>query len=83
MRPRLEREIEKHSGDMMLIIVDIDDCPRLKSEYRANSVPLVVAFVDGREVDRFVGEYSELNVRQFLDNLPNPHGSAKNPSGTG
>ena len=70
MRPRLEREIEEQSGDMMLVIVDIDACPRLKSKYRANSVPLVIAFVDGREVARFVGEYDEGDVHQFLENLP-------------
>jgi thiol-disulfide isomerase/thioredoxin len=71
LRPRLEHEIENQSGDMMLVIVDIDECPRLKSEYRVNSVPLVIAFVDGREVDRFVGEYDQAQVRQFLANLPN------------
>lgn len=72
MRPRLEREIEEQAGDMILVIVDIDACPRLKSKYRANSVPLVIAFVDGHEVDRFVGEYAEADVHQFLDDLPMP-----------
>jgi thiol-disulfide isomerase/thioredoxin len=73
MRPRLEREIEEQAGDMLLVIVNIDDCPRLKSKYRAGSVPMVVAFVDGLEVDRFVGEYDQPYVHQFLDDLPLPN----------
>ena len=73
MRPRLEREIEEQAGDMILVIVNIDDCPRLKSKYRAGSVPMVVAFVDGLEVDRFVGEYDQPYVHQFLDDLPSPN----------
>lgn len=58
---------------MLLVIVDIDDCPAIKSKYRAGSVPTVVAFVDGREVDRFVGEYGQEYVHQFLENLPAPN----------
>ena len=76
MRPRLEREIEEQTGDMMLVIVDIDDCPRLKHKYRASSVPMVIAFVDRHEVARFVGEYDEMDVHQFLDDLPSPKKSA-------
>jgi thiol-disulfide isomerase/thioredoxin len=73
MRPRLEREIEQQTGDMMLVIVNIDDCPRLKSKYHAGSVPMVVAFVNGLEVDRFAGEYDQAYVHQFLDDLPLPN----------
>lgn len=69
MRAKLEHEIEEQAGDMMLVIVDIDECPRLKHEYRASNVPMVIAFVDKREVARFVGEYDEMDVQQFLDDL--------------
>ena len=58
---------------MLLVIVDIDDCPALKSKYHASSVPTVVAFVNGREVDRFVGEYNQAYVQQFLAELPAPN----------
>lgn len=83
LRPRLEREIENQPDDMILVIVNIDECPRLKSKYGANSVPLVVAFVDGREVDRFVGEYDQIQVRQFLYNLPMPDESVQGTTSVG
>ena len=63
----------RQHNDMILVYVDIDDCPRIQDKYGAYSVPTVLAFVDGREVDRFIGARNEAGVQQFLAQIPTPH----------
>ncbi|MAT97034.1 MAG: hypothetical protein CL608_07825 [Anaerolineaceae bacterium] len=69
LRPRLEREILSQEGEVVLVYVDIDDCPVLQNKYAARSVPTVVAFVDNQEVKRFVGAHSQSYVRDFVADL--------------
>lgn len=58
---------------MLLVYVDIDDCPTLKNKYGARSVPTVTAFVNEREVDRFVGAQRQSDVEAFLAQIPEPN----------
>ena len=58
---------------MILVYVDIDDCPSLANQHYARSVPTIVAFVDNEEVDRFVGARPQRYVETFLTNLPAPN----------
>lgn len=64
--------MQKDHSDMLLVYVDIDDCPRIQEKYGAPNVPTVLAFVNGREVNRFVGARNESRVVRFLDNIPEP-----------
>jgi thioredoxin 1 len=39
--------------------INIDDAPNLSNEYEISSIPCIVFFKDGEEVDRVVGSVSE------------------------
>ncbi|MCP5095791.1 MAG: thioredoxin family protein, partial [Chloroflexi bacterium] len=68
-------QVAQAAGDFLLVEVDIDDCPDLADKYHANSVPTVVAFVNGVQQDLFVGAHSQSYVRQFIAELPAPQQS--------
>jgi putative thioredoxin len=71
--PVLEKVERDYEGKFRLVKVNSDQNPELAQRYRVRSVPYVVAFVDGKPHDAFVGALSERDVRAFVDRLlPNP-----------
>src|SRR5690349_4664699 len=45
----------RHAGSLKVVKVDVDANPQLGMRFGAQSIPLLVAMRDGREVDRVVG----------------------------
>src|SRR5512142_2770006 len=45
----------RHAGKLKVVKVDVDANPHLGIRFGAQSIPLLVAMRDGREVDRVVG----------------------------
>jgi thioredoxin 1 len=54
LHPTLE-ELSEESDDFKIVTVDIDDQSELAEEYGVSSIPCLVAFKDGKEIDRRVG----------------------------
>ncbi|KAI0705942.1 hypothetical protein BC835DRAFT_1314314 [Cytidiella melzeri] len=52
-----------------LVTVDIDQQTELAQEYKVRSIPMVVAFIDGKPVNQFVGSIPEPKVRDFIKGL--------------
>jgi putative thioredoxin len=70
--PMLER-LEQDTGRFRLVKIDADANQELAAQFGVRSIPTVVAFVDGRPVDQFVGALPEPQLRAFLDRVaPNP-----------
>jgi thioredoxin 2 len=53
--PVLEDLAASHAGQLKVVKVDVDANPGLGARFGAQSIPLIVAMRDGREVDRIVG----------------------------
>jgi thioredoxin 2 len=53
--PVLEDLAARHSGRLKVVKVDVDANPGLAARFGAQSIPLVVALSESREVDRIVG----------------------------
>jgi thioredoxin 2 len=53
--PTLEALAARQAGRLKVVKVDVDANPQLAARYGAQSIPLLVALRDGREVDRVVG----------------------------
>ena len=71
--PMLERLEQDCAGRFRLVKVNSDDNPELSAQFGVRSIPYVVAFVDGRPVDSFVGVLPESQLRAFIDRVaPNP-----------
>jgi putative thioredoxin len=67
--PVLQRLVEQRGGEVVLAKVNTDEAPNLAALYRIQSIPLVIAFRDGRPVDEFVGVLPEPQLAAFLDRL--------------
>lgn len=54
LHPILE-EMAEESDDYKIVSVDIDDEDALAEQYEVSSIPCLVVFKDGEEVDRKIG----------------------------
>jgi thioredoxin 2 len=64
--PVLERLANRYAGRMKLVKVNVDDNPGLAARHDAMSIPLLVLFQHGREVDRQVGAAPESQLNGWI-----------------
>lgn len=67
--PMLEKLEAEYAGKWKLVKVNVDENQELAAHFQVRSIPHVVAFVDQRAVDQFIGVLSEGQLREFLDRL--------------
>jgi putative thioredoxin len=65
--PILEKVARERGGEFLLAKLDVDANPSTSQAFGVQSIPTVVAFVNGQPVDGFVGAYPEQAVNQFVD----------------
>jgi putative thioredoxin len=71
--PMLEKLEREYDGRFRLVKVNSDQNPDLSAQFGVRSIPYVVAFVDGKAVNAFVGALPESQLRAFIDKIvPNP-----------
>jgi len=58
MGPVFHRLSEKYK-QVKFVKINVDDAPKLSQEYEISSIPCIVFFKDGEEVDRVIGGVSE------------------------
>jgi len=64
--PVLEDLAARHAGRLKIVKVDVEANPQLGVAHGAQSIPLLVALRDGREVDRIVGALPPAALEQRL-----------------
>ena len=69
LTPVLEKAVRAAKGKVKLVKMNIDDHPAIPGQMGIQSIPAVIAFVDGRPADGFVGALPEGQVVAFLDRL--------------
>jgi putative thioredoxin len=67
--PILEKLVREYGGRVKLMKINIDENQELAAQMRVQSIPMVVAFKDGRPVDGFAGALPESQVRSFIERL--------------
>jgi thioredoxin 2 len=65
--PVLERLAGRFAGRMKLVKVNVDENPELAARHGAMSIPLLVLFDHGREIDRYVGAAPEVVLSGWLE----------------
>jgi len=69
LSPILERLAADPNLHFILAKVNVDNNPNLSMQYRVQSIPAVVAFVDGDVADEFIGVLPEPKIRHFIQQL--------------
>ena len=69
LSPVLEKLAGEYAGRFLLAKVDVDANPRLGQVFQAQSIPMVVAVIQGQPVPLFQGALPEQQVRAYLDEL--------------
>ncbi len=67
--PILERLADEFADRVRLVKLNIDENPRVSTQYGISSIPAVLAFPDGAPVRQFVGAVPEPQAREFFDPL--------------
>ena len=67
--PVIERVVAEQKGRVTLAKMDIEQHPEIAGQMGIQSIPAVVAFVDGRPADAFMGAQPEAEVRRFVEKL--------------
>mgnify|MGYP000518916588 CR=1 FL=1 len=67
--PILEKAVAASNGAVRLVKMDIEKYPDIAGQMGIQSIPAVVAFVDGKPADAFMGAKPESEVQAFIDKL--------------
>jgi putative thioredoxin len=71
--PILERLAAEYGGKFLLGKINTEEEQQLAAAFRIQSIPMVVAFVEGQPVDQFTGLLPEAEIRGWIDRLlPSP-----------
>ena len=73
--PMLEKLVREYGGRVKLMKINVDENEELAAQMRVQSIPMVVAFKDGRPVDGFAGALPESQIRSFIERLTGGGGS--------
>jgi putative thioredoxin len=77
LTPVLEKVVQAAAGKVRLVKMNIDDHPQIAGQLGIQSIPAVIAFVDGRPLDGFMGALPEGQVKQFIERVAGPTGPSE------
>ena len=69
LTPILEKAVKAAKGKVKLVKMNIDDHPAIPGQMGIQSIPAVIAFVNGQPADGFMGALPESQVVAFLERL--------------
>lgn len=75
LTPVIEKAVNEARGRVKLVKLNIDDHPSIPGQLGIQSIPAVIAFVNGRPVDGFMGAIPESQINQFIDKVAGPAGA--------
>src|SRR5947209_1636472 len=67
--PVLEKAVSTAKGKVKLVKMDIDKHPAIPGQMGIQSIPAVIAFVNGQPADGFMGALPESQVLAFIERL--------------
>jgi len=77
LTPVIEKAVRDAGGKVKLVKLNIDDHPAIPGQMGIQSIPAVIAFVNGQPVDGFMGAVPESQVKQFIERLGGPAGGGE------
>ncbi|MFN9718628.1 MAG: thioredoxin [Planctomycetota bacterium] len=73
LMPLLEKLTNESKGSFCLVKVNVDECPEIAQAFGVQSIPFVVAMVNGQPATHFAGVQTEPQLKEWLSSfLPSP-----------
>jgi putative thioredoxin len=69
LTPVLEKAVRNAKGKVKLVKMNIDEHPAIPGQMGIQSIPAVIAFVNGQPADGFMGAVPESQVNAFIEKL--------------
>src|SRR3981189_3134735 len=69
LTPMLEKAVRAGKGKVKLVKMNIDEHPAIPGQMGIQSIPAVIAFVNGQPADGFMGAVPESQVTAFINKL--------------
>src|SRR3954449_4335219 len=69
LTPLLEKAVHAAKGKVKLVKMNIDEHPAIPGQMGIQSIPAVIAFVNGQPADGFMGAVPESQINGFIDKL--------------
>jgi putative thioredoxin len=69
LTPILEKVVKAAKGKVKLVKMNIDEHPAIPGQMGIQSIPAVIAFVNGQPADGFMGALPEGQINQFIERL--------------
>jgi putative thioredoxin len=69
LTPVLEKAVRAAKGKVKLVKMNIDEHPAIPGQMGIQSIPAVIAFVNGQPADGFMGAVPESQVTAFIEKL--------------
>ena len=69
LTPVLEKAVRAAKGKVKLVKMNIDEHPAIPGQMGIQSIPAVIAFVNGQPADGFMGALPESQIMAFLERL--------------
>ena len=80
LTPIIEKAVRAAKGKVKLVKMNIDEHPAIPGQMGIQSIPAVIAFVNGQPADGFMGAVPESQVTAFIDKLTAGMPSAGEPN---
>jgi putative thioredoxin len=80
LTPIIEKAVRAAGGKVKLVKMNIDEHPAIPGQMGIQSIPAVIAFVNGQPADGFMGAVPESQVTAFIDKLTAGMPNAGEPS---
>ena len=69
LTPIIEKAVRAANGKVKLVKMNIDEHPAIPGQMGIQSIPAVIAFVNGQPADGFMGAVPESQITAFIDKL--------------
>ena len=69
LAPTIDAVASEYDGRMEVYKIDIDSAPQAANHFGISSVPTVIYFMAGKELDRFIGNVDLRSVKEKVDKV--------------
>jgi thioredoxin 1 len=66
MSPSIEQLANEYSGKIKVCKLNVDHAQDIAGEYGVQSIPTVIFFKEGRQVDQFTGAIPKSNIENYI-----------------